>query len=388
MEDAKAEASILEGEAAATTEGSTTNASEGWPEPTLEDLDRSIPQVDCEFIANLIRCRTVRRQEFLERKEVVKQKAEEMTKKEAKTVSDTTSFSRLGGLTGLWRSANLLGDQDENDTAAGTKESAVVVSDNVLAALTPEERDLLETTRPEYNDGFILIDCRTVNEVTSWGIIEGAKVLPAHELFEAFHKTPEDFHADYGFAKPTPDETIICYCQFGPRSLMAAQILSWMGYLKVLHFRDGFYEWGKQYNLLLRRWMEHDKSSGNELRRLAAFQAGLELQREIAPEFNALPMQEAAKYRLDQTRSRGTLLIGEGLRVEAYAKVAQLLEGLPVESREKQLDTGSGSPQHLTRFLEQTTGVNPVTEEGTELLEIGAAQEKSLETHYDPTRSF
>ncbi|EPY29257.1 hypothetical protein STCU_04646 [Strigomonas culicis] len=179
---------------------------------------------------------------------------------------------------------------------------------------------------------------------------------------------------------------------------MAAQILSWMGYVKVLHFRDGYYEWGKQYNLLLRRWMEHDKESGNELRRLAAFQAGLELQREIAPEFNALPMQEAAKYRLDQTRSLGTLQIGDGLRAEAYAKVAALLEGLPEVAGHLEGGSGGGrlaigrassSEQHLTQFLEQATGMNPLLETQDLNMDIGEAQAKVLDTlddHRPPVR--
>ncbi|KPA86005.1 putative mitochondrial hypothetical protein [Leptomonas pyrrhocoris] len=363
-----------------------------WEEPTLTDLDRSIPQVDSEFIASLIRSRNLRRGDFLTRKAVLKQHVDQLTKKAAPSISDAPRLPLVGGLSIGWLTnlQNSLGGSDDGGVVATSADAPVVVSSEVLDKLSVEEKDLLFATRPEYDDGFVLIDCRTVNEVTSWGIIEGAKVLPAHELFEAFHATPEEFLQDYGFAKPRPDDIIICYCQYGPRSLMAAQILSWMGYLKVLHYREGYYEWGKQYNLLLRRWMEHDKESGNELRRLATFRAGLELQREIAPEFNALPMQEARKYLRDTTRSPGTLLVGEGLRTEAYAMVAKLTEGLAPPAMPGVVDgvdaaagslvgadgdsgtvSGLASTNTQTRrigegqlaqFLEQATGISPQAE--------------------------
>lgn len=360
----------------------------GGAEPTLADLDRSIPQVDCEFVANLIRSRNLRRNTFLRRKAEVKARVEALTRATTKDVAEAVTLPRLGGLN-FWRNgmAAMNGDE-ETSLAAQSAESPVLASDAALAQLTPEEMDTLQSTRPEYDDSFILLDCRTVNEVTSWGIIEGAKVLPAHELFDAFHSTPGEFMDEYGFPKPRPGEMIICYCQYGPRSLMAAQILSWMGYLKVLHFRDGYYEWGKQYNLLLRRWMEHDKSSGNELRRLATFRAALEVQREIAPEFNALPMLEASRYELDATRSRGTLLVGEGLRAEAYSAVATLIEGLPETKalpghlEDSEQDATSRRGQHLTQFLEQATGYSPLAEfnSAESGFTVGEAQDKAIQS--------
>ncbi|CCW64869.1 unnamed protein product [Phytomonas sp. EM1] len=339
-----------------------------WPEPTLADLDRSIPQVDSEFIANLIRCRTVRRNDFLKRKTEIKARVEELSKQEMKTITEAVSMPRVGGW-GFWKRG--LNNIDETALVATSAQDNVMAPKSVLAQLTPEELDILHTTRPEYDDGFFLLDCRTVNEITSWGIIEGAKVLPAHELFEAFHATPADFLEEYGFTKPSPAQMIICYCQYGPRSLMAAQILSWMGYLNVLHFRDGYYEWSKQYNLLLRRWMEHDRSSGNELRRVATFRAALEMQREIAPEFTALAIQEASQYYVDTTRSRGRLRIGEGLRANAYAAVAKLMEemplppGLPGVAEDVKLDKQFLTGQHLTKFLGQATGLDPIAAKDT-----------------------
>jgi hypothetical protein len=143
-------------------------------------------------------------------------------------------------------------------------------------------------------------------------------------MFDAFHQTPELFMEAYGFPKPRPEETIIFYCQYGARSLMAAQILSWMGYPKVMHFRDGYHEWSKQFNVLTRRLLEHDRTSGNNVRREAAFAAAMAVQREIAPEFNALPMKEASRYIVDESRSRGLLLCGEGLLKESLKQLDRL----------------------------------------------------------------
>lgn len=347
-------------------------------EPTLEDLDRSIPQVGCEFMASLIRCRNHHRNRFLTEKGELKERVAKLTADTSSSALEASRFKLKGGLQ-RWSSDRSKVDSD----------SPVAVSSNVLDSLTVQESDVLNCSRPEYRDGFILLDCRTVSEVTSWGIIEGAKVLPAHELLAAFQATPEDFESAYGFPKPHPDETIVCYCQYGPRSLMAAQILSWLGYTKVLHFRDGYYEWGKQYNLLLRRWMEHDKTSGNELRRLATFRAGLELQREIAPEFNQLPMQEAKAYEVDETRSRGTIRIGDGLRTEAYAAVAALAQSLPLlEGGNGVEETGSGVA-HITQFLEQMTGIDSTVEPPS--VSFSEIQEASLghttAEHVDPLSS-
>lgn len=298
-----------------------------WTEPTLTDLDRSIPQVDCKFIADLIRTRTARRREFLAEQSRIKDKLVNVVK-------------------------------ERNISESDDAEKALIKE------LSEDEKQVLLHTRPEYDDGFVIIDCRTVNEVTSWGIVEGAKVLPAHEMFEAFHMTPEDFETEFGFPKPKPEETVIFYCQYGPRSLMAAQILSWLGYENVLHFRDGYHEWSKQYNLLVRRWMEHDKTSGNNVKRLVAFEAARQLQREIAPEFNALPLQEMERYMLDETRSPGVLKVGEHTRTQALKRLAGIVSedgnSLPTGADAPipgTVETGTGQSKVLLDFMTEATGV-------------------------------
>jgi rhodanese-related sulfurtransferase len=255
-------------------------------EPTLEDLDISIPQVDCRFLADLVRCRQKRKEVY--------------------------NNSRGEALAKV-----------EQFMAGSGAEASAAEEQRAIAQLTEEEKALVTHFRPDYDDGFVLIDTRTVPELAAWGAIEGSKVLPAHEMWDAFHMTPENFEDVYGFAKPRPDQTIIFICQFGARSLMAAQILTWMGYPKVMHFRDGFFEWSKQFHKLVRMMMEHDTASGNDLRRRASFEAARQLQRAVAPEFNALPIQEASAYVLDGSRSPGTKLVGEGLREEAQRQLSE-----------------------------------------------------------------
>lgn len=277
-----------------------------WPDPTLTDLDRSIPIVDVNFVGGLIRTRTARLAKHRKQQQDILDKilAHQNTKSDARKKAETV--------------ASLVLQAEESELF--TK-----------GVLTAEEWETYTHARPEYDDGYILIDCRTVNEITSWGIIEGAKVLPAHEMFEAFKLTPEDFEIEFGFPKPRPDQKIIFYCQFGPRSLMAAQILSWLGYPNVMHLGQGYFHWAKQYNALLRRWFAHDEVSGNDVQRLATFEAAKQLQREIAPEFNELTMGEAARYHIDDTRSRGTLITGEGLRDRCLKEIEDLSAGITSE---------------------------------------------------------
>lgn len=374
----------------------------GPVEPTLDDLDLSIPQVDCEFVAALVRYRNFRRAQFLRDRAKLKERIAALTEKVIPSIEETSRFPKLGGL-GFWRSGLSEGSSLQKEasgavrSATSPSETGVVIAPEVLTQLSPPERDLLNSTRPEYEDGFLLLDCRTVNEITSWGLIEGAKVLPSHEIFTAFHLPPDEFEESFGFRKPDPESIIICYCQYGPRSLMAAQILSWLGYLKVLHFRDGYYEWGKQYNLLLRRWMEHDKKSGNELGRMAAFRAALEMQRDIAPEFGKLPMLEAAAYRVDVSRSPGKIRVGDGLRAEAYSTLSSLTDGLPLLEAGLGDDSSGKAPdlldeQHLPNFISQATGIDPESEFTlTAPLSINDAQEAALQhttkEHIDPFSS-
>ena len=310
-----------------------------WTEPNLDDIDISIPHVDCQFVANLIEVRNKERDSFLEVRATVLEKVE----KRRNAFDEST-----------------LGDE----VKANPGESVTDLATTTLFKpdLSDEEMEIYYHTRPEYDDGFVLVDTRTVNEVTSWGMIEGSKVLPAHELFDAFHMNPEEFLDQYGFDKPRPDQRVIFICQYGARALMSAQIVSWMGYPSVLYLKDGYYEWGKRYNLLLRRWIANDEERGHNVKRLAAFQAAKELQREIAPEFNELPIQEASKYLYNSERSMGKLTAGETLLEDCRKQLAQLREkhlGIPVG--EEMLDSATTTAAKIAAEVPKALSDEPVS---------------------------
>lgn len=335
--------------AAAAVKDAVAEREEPRKEPTLADLDLSIPQVDCRFLADLVRCRRKRKEEYDELRGAALEKVEREMERQ-----------------GVEPSAN--------------------AEQQALAALTDEEQELVTHYRPEYNDGIVLIDTRTVPELATWGAVEGSKVVPMHEMWDAFHMTPDQFLHMYGFPKPHPDQTIIFICQFGARSLMAAQILHWIGYPKVMHFRDGFFEWSKQFALLLRKTMTHDHESGNEMRRQATFQAARELQRAVAPEFNALPIQEAAKYIVDNTRSPGMTLVGEGLRDAVFKQIAEqklllLGEGPqpPTGSTYMLTEEKGHQTSKMSDFMSKESGVGmPEPEAIMGLSELGSKQPGSF----------
>eukprot|EP00842_Homolaphlyctis_polyrhiza_P000905 jgi/Hompol1/1815/HPOL_005731-RA len=88
----------------------------------------------------------------------------------------------------------------------------------------------------------VVIDVREPNE-TSSGIIPGAQKIPVNSLDGAFKMTPEAFKAEYGFAKPTIDQTIVVYCRSGRRSLMASNMLRDNGFTNIRDYSGGWLDW-------------------------------------------------------------------------------------------------------------------------------------------------
>jgi rhodanese-related sulfurtransferase len=195
--------------------------------------------------------------------------------------------------------AVVMSDEEYNKlTAAHEHEAADFKKRNVSKAL-------IEGL--EFDDGVTLIDCRTVNEVAVWGILEGAKIVPIHDMWEGFKMHPALFEAEFGFRKPRQYDKIVFYCHHGPRSLMAAQFAWFMGWRNVYTFKEGYYHWAKQYSKILRSWFEHDERTGNDRHRQIQFIIGREISRDIAKEVNPRISKEVESLMIDQTRSRGTV---------------------------------------------------------------------------------
>jgi rhodanese-related sulfurtransferase len=275
---ARAHMAILNGPNAVVFKPPAPLSTDTWAdEPNLADIDRSIPQVDCEFIAELVRLRLVVREQAADEQNAADLQAAAAADAKAAAAAAAASSS----------------DAKPEDKA--------VVEGEPEAAATADE-----PWRDEYNDGYTIIDCRIVAEATSWGMIEGAKIIPAHLMWGALNMNAEAFEAEFGFPKPDKaDDTLLFYCQYGPRSLMAAQIASYLGYGKVMQLRQGYYEWAKQYSKIYRRMKLHDLASGNNKARLTEFYVANGLAKDIAPEFNDEVQAEVDALKIDYTRSPG-----------------------------------------------------------------------------------
>jgi rhodanese-related sulfurtransferase len=269
-------------------------------EPTLEDLDISIPYVDCPFVAELVQRR-------LEERDKMHLKHQDKDKGDAAATGAAAAAS-----TGSSTSHATFRAPVEDDTEQAGKELATTrqtkgneVDEDPLAKAAKLEEP--EPWRDEYEDGFVFIDVRTVGEITSWGIIEGAKVLPADEFWAAMTDPDLDaFFDKYGFHKPDKtNDTLLIYCQYGPRSLMAGQLAVYLGYKNVVILREGYYEWAKQFNKLCRRYRLLDIETRVVERRQEEFRLARGIGRDIAPEFNEYVDEEVDELRIETSRSRG-----------------------------------------------------------------------------------
>lgn len=252
-------------------------------EPAIEDLDLSIPQVNCAFVADLLAKRKKEQAQQWGDIDPERRKKNIAEKKEERDRERTEKGEKA-------RKANF---EDENK------------EENEADLEDPLDYDEVRNLALHPSDGITMIDVRTVAEVSSWGTIEGAKILPMHEFWEAFHLAPEEFEEQYGFELPDKNTTLLFFCHHGPRSLMAAQVAHHLGYTNVVHLKEGFYEWSKQYFLLCRRWMVHDHTTGINNQRLLEFETARSIAGDIAPEFNDIVEAETEMIRIDHSRSVG-----------------------------------------------------------------------------------
>ena len=74
---------------------------------------------------------------------------------------------------------------------------------------------------------------------------ENVNTLPVQIIMQAnaFEMDPEDFEVNFGFEKPTPDETFVFTCAAGIRSVYACQFAAKAGYSKLVNHMGGSNEW-------------------------------------------------------------------------------------------------------------------------------------------------
>ena len=341
-------------------------------EPTLADLDVSIPTVSMEFMGALVRRRMKMKQHLIRKAELGwRPTAEGGTMIPMRWTTTTESQEQTDNATDM---PSAVAPETETQLIA----AAQIEAETRLVQMSDDELDEIEVPpfRAEYEDNVTLIDLRTVDEVTSWGIIEGAKVVPMHQFWEAFQDGTDEqkFFDDFGFPKPRKTDTLILYCQHGARSTMAAQILHFLGYKDLSVLGDGgYYEWQMQFNKLVARIRLHDIESGNEERRLKEFYVARGISRDIAPEFNEVVQAEVRQLHIDETRTSGSKIklerspVIESLYQEEKAFV---LEQSSTENKHEQHQLPESDSSVTMQQLLKVTGGADVKESSTAMLGV------------------
>lgn len=112
-----------------------------------------------------------------------------------------------------------------------------------MVEIVDQVEDDSATVAPEY----CVIDVRTRPEVQATGSLgPGVHVIPVQEIIERNvfgAMDAEEFEAEYGFAKPTPEQTIVFSCAAGIRSVYACQAAAMAGYTKLINYTGGANEW-------------------------------------------------------------------------------------------------------------------------------------------------
>mmetsp|Transcript_17410 Transcript_17410/g.22632 ORF Transcript_17410/g.22632 Transcript_17410/m.22632 type:complete len:206 (-) Transcript_17410:256-873(-) len=93
---------------------------------------------------------------------------------------------------------------------------------------------------------YCVIDVRTPDEIRMTGSL-GKNVynIPVETLMHtnALALDDDDFEAEFGFAKPQMDETLVFSCAAGIRSNYACQAAALAGYTNLINYRGGANEW-------------------------------------------------------------------------------------------------------------------------------------------------
>jgi rhodanese-related sulfurtransferase len=114
-------------------------------------------------------------------------------------------------------------------------------------------REAMEEILEDLEDGggreesmYVVIDVRRPDEIAYTGKLSPSvhsipvEVIAAQNVFEM---DPETFQEEFGFDKPTPDETLVFTCAAGIRSVSACNLAARAGYTKLVNYMGGANEW-------------------------------------------------------------------------------------------------------------------------------------------------
>lgn len=95
------------------------------------------------------------------------------------------------------------------------------------------------------DSGYVIIDVRGHDEVAQTGKLdEVVHTLPLPYIADgALSMDEDDFEEQFGFVKPSLDETLVFTCKAGIRSASAAKLAQMAGYTDILDYAGGSNEW-------------------------------------------------------------------------------------------------------------------------------------------------
>ena len=95
------------------------------------------------------------------------------------------------------------------------------------------------------DSGYVIMDVRGHDEIAQTGKLDDVvHTLPLPFIAEgAFSMDDDEFEEQFGFVKPSLDETLVFTCKAGVRAASAAELAQKAGYTDILAYAGGSNEW-------------------------------------------------------------------------------------------------------------------------------------------------
>ncbi|KAL3315990.1 Thiosulfate sulfurtransferase/rhodanese-like domain-containing protein 3 [Cichlidogyrus casuarinus] len=112
-----------------------------------------------------------------------------------------------------------------------------------LRFCTINSRDLKVLLNQKNAKKPLVIDVRSMTEITQTGLIPGAINIPIAEIGKVFALNNEDFREELGIDKPHFTQLIVTNCKLGIRSAQVVKTLKNIGYDNVKSLDGGIDAW-------------------------------------------------------------------------------------------------------------------------------------------------
>jgi rhodanese-related sulfurtransferase len=128
-----------------------------------------------------------------------------------------------------------------NSSGPGNDESSITSIH--LEAMKEIIEDVANGGRED--SGYVIMDVRGHDEIAQTGKLDDVvHTLPLPFIVEgAFSRDDDEFEEQFGFVKPSLDETLVFTCKAGVRAASAAELAQKAGYTDILAYAGGSNEW-------------------------------------------------------------------------------------------------------------------------------------------------